>query len=244
MSATSLIGQQVIGWKSVNNKWVLDDDVISILKIMYPDFRLVKGVFDIYPEDSFIYIGDIKWINSVKDKSNPHIIVATSGIDLLDRQTLLECVFDYIGKPIPKYFEERELLKLWDDKTFYYNLKFILLLGIVPDKELSNNSLFLEIINNLSNLVKLIPRFFELLDSTGDVGYLESNFITFINNSKNINITNSNNSKVYSTRLSFMNSHGGNINYAVYRLLDSNVDSGTLRLLNFIFDLTRGVKKS
>lgn len=244
MDATSLIGQQVIGWKSVAGKWVLDEDVISILKIMYPDFRLVKGVFDIYPDDSFIYIGNIKWINSVKDKSNPHIIVATSGIDLLDRQTLLEYVYGYLGKSIPKYFEERELLKYWDDKTFYHNLKYILLLGVVPDKELDNNSLFLEVIDNLSDLVSLIPKFFNLLDSSGDVRYLESNLITFINNSKDINLSNTSNSKIYSTRVAFIASKGDNINTAVHKLLDSNVNSDVLRFLNFIFDLTRGVDKS
>lgn len=234
----SLLGEQVIGWKVVDGKWILDENVISILRMMYPDFRLVKGVFDIYPGDSFIYIGDSKFINSVKDKPNPHIIVATSGIDLLDRHTLVDYVYDFKGKTPPKYLDE--LLKAWDDTTFYYNLKFILLLGSIPDKELDKNSLFFALLDDLANPKSAILDFFKLIDSSDDsTRFLESSLVSYINNAMNMTEYNTRNARMYVLKTKFLNSNVG-VSSAVYKLLDSAVELNELRVLNFIMDFTMG----
>lgn len=232
MDQDSLLDQQVIAKKVVNGKWVLDDNVISILKMMYPDFRLVNSMFEIYPDDSFIYIGNDKYINSVKNKPNPHIIVANTGINLLDRNILLEYVYSHIGvKSVPKFFEEKKLLKLWDDETFYYNLKFILLIGSVPDKELDTSNLFFKLLSSLTSRIEPIELYLTSLDK---VKYFERSLISFLSNSKDI----SEDDKIADIRTNIMNSIGGNISGAVNNLLDSGIDSDELRFLNFLFDLT------
>lgn len=244
MNDDSLLGQQVIGWKVVDGKWILDENVISILRMMYPDFRLVKGIFDIYPGDSFIYIGSPDYINSVKNKPNPHIIVARTGIDLLNRQTLVDYVFAFKGKQTPKYLEELINEKNWDDDTFYYNLKFVLLLGSVPEKELNKNSMFLSIVDNFSNPFNLIVEFFRMLELSDDsLRFLESSLVSFINNAKHMSDLNTKSDIVYISRAKFMQSYGKSVSSAVYNLLDSNVELNELRVLNFILDLTMGGRK-
>ena len=247
MITDSLLGQQVIGWKFIEDKKtkvkkpVLDEDVLSILKMMYPDFRLVKSMFEIYPDDSFIYIGDPNYINSVKNKPNPHIIVATSGIDLLDKKVLLEYVYGFKGKSVPKYFEDKNFLKFWSDSEFYYNLKFILLLGKVQDEEVDKASLFLKIIENISNPHIMIKEYLNFLSTSDDsVRYIDSGLVTYINNALTVadDFNTKSNAEIIGKR-AFVQSYGELIPKAVNNLLDSKVDLDELRLFNFIRDLTR-----
>lgn len=240
----SLIGQQVIGWKidsKSKDKYILDANVIGILSMMYPEFRLVKSMFEIYPDEPFIYIGDIKYINSVKDKSNPHIIVSNTGINLFDRKVLTDYVFAFIGKSTYKYMDD--LLKFWDDATFYTNLKLILILGTVPDKEIDKSNLFLDLVYSLpSNTANAIINYLKILDIYDDYKSVESGLITFINNSIHMSDTNTKSDKMAILRKRFARTCGGSVSFAVNNLLESNIESNELRILNFILDITRGYK--
>lgn len=234
-----LIGKQLVAYSSIGGKWVLNQDVVSLLKMMFPDYKLVNSKFEIFPDKPFIYIGDIKWINSVMNRSEPHIILATTGeIDLTDRKQLCEVLYTGHNKKVPQYLEE--LIEQWDDQTFYYNMKFVYLQGVVPDKELQKNELFLNIISNFNNPIKLIQAYFDSIESMGEINslkYLESNLLSFITKSRNIDDVNTKNKFMFSLRQSFYYSYNKNVSNAVYRLLDSNIDNLELKNLNFILDL-------
>ena len=234
-----LLNKQLTAYKIESGKSVLNQDVVSLLKMMFPNFKLVNSKFEIYPNEPFIYIGDIKWINSIKTRQEPHIILATTGeVDLTDRKQLCEVLYNGHNKKVPQYIED--LLDQWDDATFYYNMKYVLLHGVVSDKELKKNELFINIISNFSNPVKLINAYFESVESLDEVNslkYLESNLISFINKSRNMDDINTKNQFMFKLRQSFNYSYDKNVSNAVYRLLDSDIDNLELKNLNFILDL-------
>lgn len=234
-----LLGKQLAAFKSENDKWVLDQNILSLLKMMFPNFRVVYSKFEIYPNEPFIYIGDIKWINTVRNRSEPHLILATTGeINLLDRKQLCEVLYTGHNKKVPQYLVE--LLDSWDDDSFYYNMKFVLLNGVVPDKELKRNELFINIISNFSSPLNLIKAYFDSIDSLDEYNslkYLESNLISFIMKSRNMDSVNTKNEYMFKLRQSFVYSYDKNVSGAVYKLLDSSIDNLELKNLNFILDL-------
>lgn len=210
MNSDVLLGQQVIGFKASKDKWVLDEDVVSILRMMYPEFRLVKGVFDIYPDDSFIYIGDSKYINSVKNKPNPHIIVATTGINLLDREVMLECVYEFLGKSVPKTV--KDIYKLWDDSTFYSNLKFLLVLKSIPDKTIRSSNFLLDVVSVLYKGTNFLGPYYTILDSGLDeFEFFEFSFLSFVSKSMNLDSDTTSSGYMYNIRSSFVDLCGKNV---------------------------------
>lgn len=85
-----LINKQVCCYS--NGK--LDYNALSLLCFMYPSFRVVKSEFDIYPDEPFIYIGDVKWAHKINKHPEPHIIVASTGeYDLTNRNTLIDLAY-------------------------------------------------------------------------------------------------------------------------------------------------------
>ena len=233
------LNKQLIGYNIEGGKWVLNQNVLSLLKMMFPTFRIVNSKFEIYPNEPFIYVGDIKWINTVKDRKEPHIILATTGeINLTDRKQLSSALYAVHNKKVPQYLDD--LIDQWDDDTFYYNMKYVLLTGVIPDKEIQKNDLFLNIISNFSNPLQLIKAYFASVDSLDEINslkYLESNLLSFITKSRNIDETNTKNSYMLKLRQSFVYSYDKNVSNAIYTLLDSNIDNLELKNLNFILDL-------
>ena len=231
-----LLNKQVNAYITVNGKQLINQEVLSIIMMMYPGFKLVKSKFEIYPNQSFIYTGDIQYINSVKTRPEPHIIIATTGeYDLNDKHKLVEVIYARKNKKVPQYLDE--LIDNWDDATFYYNVKLLLVNGVVPEKELNRSELLLNIISNFSRPVDLIKSYFESMDDDYAIKYLESNLISFINKSRNIDEVNTKNKRSFILRQSFHYSYDKNVSKAVYKLLESSIDNLELKNLNFILDL-------
>ena len=117
MDKLDLIGKQIKCY--IDNK-TIDYNALSILQMLYPTYQTVYTVFDIYPDVPFIYIGDLKYINKVKERSEPYILVATTGeYDFTDKETLLKVAYQYHGKEIPKYV--LEAYKEWTQSHIHTN---------------------------------------------------------------------------------------------------------------------------
>ena len=80
-------------FKELLNKQVVCNDV-ALLQFMYPNFRVVKTTFEIYPEEPFIWVGDSKYISKIHKRTELHIIVASTGeYDLTDMKTLIQLAY-------------------------------------------------------------------------------------------------------------------------------------------------------
>jgi len=213
----------------------IDYNALSILQMLYPTYQTVDSTFNIYPDIPFIYIGDLKYINIINNRPEPHIIVATTGeYDFTDKETLLKVAYLKHNKKIPKYI--LEIYKTWSNEQFYNNIKYIILFGTSIDKELNNNMVLLNIINNITNPIKVIKSYLEDIE-TNDVIYLENDLLSFIDRCNNLNINTTKNKKTLQLRARFYTMSNKNIKDAINNLIDSNIDNLELRNLNFILDL-------
>lgn len=218
----------------IDNK-TIDYNALSILQMLYPTYQTVNSTFDIYPDVPFIYIGDLKYISIVNNRKEPHIIVATTGeYDFTDKETLLKVAYMKHKKEIPKYV--LEIYKTWSQEKFYMNLKYIILFGTSIDKELINNTILLNTINNITNPIKVIKSYLEDIE-TNDVDYLENDLLSFIDRSNNLNINTTKNKKTLALRAKFYAMTNKNVKIAINNLIESNIDNLELRNFNFILDL-------
>lgn len=169
------------------NKQVVCPD-ISILQFMYPDFKVIKTEFEIYPGEPFIYIGDIKWINKINKHLEPHIIVASTGeYNLADMMTLIELAYKKHNKRIPQYINN-DLLSIWKpvgkdlyNKEFLYNWKHLWVNGSLIDKEINKNRLYIDLLNNINDPAKLLIGYLKNVNNSNSK-YIESSFIDFMKN--------------------------------------------------------------
>ena len=232
MDKLDLVGKQIKCY--VDNK-TMDYNALSILQMLYPNYQTVYSVFSIYPDVPFIYIGDLRYINKVKERTEPYIIVSTTGeYDFTDKETLLKVAYQRHGKEIPKYILES--YQTWSQSQFYYNLKVIILLGSSADREFLDKQLLLNIVNNVASPIKLIKDYLKdvELESTE---FLENDLLSFIGRSANINAGTTKNKKSLRLRTMFYNICKKNIPVAMDNLINSNIDNLDLRNLNFILDL-------
>lgn len=233
-----LLNKQVCCYKS-GDKPILDTAALGFLQIMYPTFKIVKSEFDIYPDEPFIYIGDQKWISKIQKHTEPHIIIATTGeYNLTERETIISLVFTRHNKKVPQYLAE--LVKDWDDKTFYYNMKCVWLLGTISDRELKKNDLFINILKNIDSPFNLSKEYLQGVDRIGDeaLKYLESSLIKFILKSREPSDENTKKVGMFMTQQKFYNQCNRNVPDAVYNLLESPITNKELKYLNFLLDLT------
>ncbi len=227
-----LVGKQIKCYKDVSH---IDENALSILQMLYPMYSIVKTVFEIEYDRPFIYIGDLRYINAVNKRTEPHIIVATTGeYDFTDRDTLIKFAYQYHNKNVPNYM--KDVYKSWNDEQFFNNIKLIIVNGVPKDRDINNDIMFLNILNNITNPIKLIQDYFkDVTDS--NINYIENDLLSFISRSRNINISNIKGDKSLKLRLVFKSICDKNIEYAISNLLDNNIDNIELRNLNFLLDL-------
>lgn len=231
-NSLDLIGKQI---KCYIDSKTIDYNALSILQMLYPNFQTVNTIFDIYPDIPFIYVGDLRYIKKVKERTEPYILVATTGdYDFTDKETLLKVAYLYHGKEVPKYI--LEVYKTWNTSQFYYNLKIIILMGVAVDKELVDKKLLLNIVNNVTSPIKLIKDYLKDIE-VESTEYLENDLLSFIDRSSNINRGTTKNKKSLKVRTTFYQVCKNNIPTAVENLINSNVGNLDLRNLNFILDL-------
>lgn len=227
-----LIGKQIKCYTDIKT---IDYNALSILQMLYPTFQTVYTVFDIYPDTPFIYLGDLKYINKVKERKEPYILVSTTGeYDFTDRETLMKVAYAYHKKAVPKYIDA--VYRNWSQSQFYYNLKLIILLGSSVDKEFADKKLLLNVVNNVTSPIRLIRDYLTDLENE-TTEYFENDLLSFISRSENINIGTTKNKKSLRIRTTFYQICGKNIQTAVNNLLESNISNLDLRNLNFILDL-------
>lgn len=232
MEELDLNGKQIKCY--IDNK-TIDYNALSILQMLYPTYQTIDNTLDIYPDIPFIYIGDLKYINKINNREEPHIIVATTGeYDFTDKETLLKVAYMKHKKNIPKYI--LDIYKTWNNDRFYYNIKYIILFGTAIDKTLDDNILLLNVINNITNPIKVIKNYLKDIE-TNDIKYLENDLLSFIDRSNNLNINTIKNKKSLQLRAKFYAMSNKNVKEAVNNLIESNIDNEELRNFNFILDL-------
>ena len=232
MDKLDLVGKQI---KCYSDSKTLDYNALSILQMLYPNFQTVYTVFDIYPDIPFIYTGELKYIKKVRERSEPYILVATTGdYDFTDKETLLKVAYQYHGKEVPIYI--KDIYKTWTTQQFYYNIKIIILLGVAADKEFFDKQLLLNVINNVTSPIRLIKDYLKDIE-TESTEYLENDLLSFIDRSANINDATTKNKKSLKMRTTFYQICKRNIPTAVDNLINSNIENLDLRNLNFILDL-------
>lgn len=232
MEKLNLVGKQVKCFVDSKN---IDYNALAILQMMYPNYQTVYSVFEIYPDMPFIYLGELKYISKVKERTEPHIIVSTTGdYDFTDKESLLKAVYAFNKKEVPKYI--KDVYDTWTQNQFYYNIKLILLLGSSVDKEFAERKMLINIVNNVTSPVRMLKEYLRDTE-TETVEYLENDLLSFINRSANINLGTTKNKKSLKIRTTFYQICKNNITEAVNNLVESNIENLELRNLNFILDL-------
>ena len=228
----NLVGKQIKCY--IDNK-TIDPNALSILQMLYPTYQTVYSAFDIYPGVPFLYLGDLRYVNKIKEREEPYIIVSTTGdYDFTDKETLLKVAYLRHGKDIPKYILES--YETWSQSQFYYNLKLIILLGAAIDREFVEKNLLLNVVKNITSPVRLVKSYLEDAEKES-IDFLENDLFSFINRSTNINIGTTKNKNSLKVRATFYQICNKNIPEAVNNLINSNISNLELRNLNFILDL-------
>lgn len=227
---------------------------LEVLQFMYPTFKVVKGDFEIYPDEPFIYVGDIRWINKIRKRTEPHIIVSGTGdYDLSNMDTLIDLAYKKHNKRKPQYVGE--LLESWETKSgkagkvftedFIYNWKHLWVTGFIPNREIEQNTLFLDIVREMNNPFKVISLFLKA-SKQSDVKYLERNLLKFIESSMSSQDPSklSNKSAWYQQKQQiFYSSYSRNVRFAMHQLLSTtNNEDLSLRTLSLLKDVTVGDK--
>lgn len=241
---SELVNKQICCYKTheKTGKQLLDMDALAFLSIIFPDFKVVKSEFSLYPGEDFIYIGEMKWIPKIQKRVENHVIVATTGeFDMTDRNQVLNLCFLHHGKTPPKYVVDLIDTKTgWTDEQFWYNMKHIWLTGTIPDRELVKNDLFIKIITNFKEPLTLSETYLKAMDMLGDdaLKYIESSLINFIIKARN---PKANSEKVKKgtllTQQDFYYKYNQNVSQAVSSLLESPIDNSELKYLDFLLDL-------
>lgn len=227
-----LFGKQVKCY--IDNK-TIDYNALSILQMLYPKFQTVYSPFEIYPDIPFIYLGDLRYVNKIKERKEPYIIVSTTGeYDFTDKETLLKVAYAHHGKKIPKYILES--YEMWSQSQFFYNLKLIILLGSSIDREFVEKTLLLNVVKNVTSPIRVVKGYLQDIEHESSE-FFENDLFSFINRSTNLNLGTTKNKNSLKVRATFYQICNKNILGAVDNLINSNISNLELRNLNFILDL-------
>ena len=123
-----LLNKQVCCYQP--NAKVIDYQLLDLLRIMYPTFKVVKSEFEITMGEPFIYAGDIKYLSKVSRRLEPHILVSSTGeYNLSDRNTLIDLAYShnnggwmYVDKDSRDSITDEEYDNLTPEKKQHYIL--------------------------------------------------------------------------------------------------------------------------
>ena len=269
-------------FKELLNKQVVCPRV-ELLQFMYPNFRVVKSEFDIYPGEPFIYVGSSRYINKIQKRPEFHIIVSNTGeYDLSNIDTLIELcyikhnkytykvklnsdgkpILDSFGNPIqlldsngrpikdvkvPHYLSQ--MIEYWDEQKtklkgtfpedFLYNWKCLWITGTLPDKEIKQNKIFLELVKRMNQPLSCLSYLLENADES-NIKYLENNLMSFISSGVNFDLSTYNptakNTWYTKQKVIFAQSYASNVPKAVKTLLTDyrKLEDPTLRVFTLL----------
>lgn len=209
---------------------------LDLLRYMFPNYKVIDEP-EVSPNAPCIYVGDINKIDEIKhiyESNKLDYIVYTSGlsdINLNDRVTLANIVFEKHRRLVPKYL--MNIIEELDEDTFIKCIKIYWVSGKWLVKEVDKENTFLDFIETVNkSSMEMYKSYFNVVKTISPYK-LESSIFTFLLRAKNedfskISFSYKNKLKLFTGRKLELTLAG------IDKSLDYNIDNYELKALNMI----------
>lgn len=209
---------------------------LDLLRYMFPNYKVINEP-EVSPNAPCIYIGDISRIDEIKhiyESNKLDYIVYTSGlsdINLNDRITLANIVFEKYKRLVPKYL--MNIIEELDEDTFIKCIKIYWVSGKWLVKVVDKENTFLDFIETVNkSSMEMYKSYFNVVKTISPYK-LESSIFTFLLRAKNENF-----SKIsfsYKNKLKLFTGRKLELTLVgIDKSLDYNIDNYELKVLNMI----------
>lgn len=209
---------------------------LDLLRYMFPNYKVIDEP-EVSPNTPCIYIGDISRIDEIKhiyESNKLDYIVYTSGlsdINLNDRITLANIVFEKYKRLVPKYL--MNIIEELDEDTFIKCIKIYWVSGKWLVKAVDKENTFLDFIETVNkSSMEMYKSYFNVVKTISPYK-LESSIFTFLLRAKNENF-----SKIsfsYKNKLKLFTGRKLELTLiGIDKSLDYNIDNYELKVLNMI----------
>lgn len=209
---------------------------LDLLRYMFPNYKVINEP-EVSPNAPCIYIGDISRIDEIKhiyESNKLDYIVYTSGlsdINLNDRITLANIVFEKYKRLVPKYL--MNIIEELDEDTFIKCIKIYWVSGKWLVKVVDKENTFLDFIETVNkSSMEMYKSYFNVVNTISPYK-LESSIFTFLLRAKNENF-----SKIsfsYKNKLKLFTGRKLELTLiGIDKSLDYNIDNYELKVLNMI----------
>lgn len=209
---------------------------LDLLRYMFPNYKVIDEP-EVSPNAPCIYIGDISRIDEIKhvyESNKLDYIVYTSGlsdINLNDRITLANIVFEKYKRLVPKYL--MNIIEELDEDTFIKCIKIYWVSGKWLVKVVDKENTFLDFIETVNkSSMEMYKSYFNVVKTISPYK-LESSIFTFLFRAKNENF-----SKIsfsYKNKLKLFTGRKLELTLVgIDKSLDYNIDNYELKVLNMI----------
>ena len=209
---------------------------LDLLRYMFPNYKVINEP-EVSPNAPCIYIGDISRIDEIKhiyESNKLDYIVYTSGlsdINLNDRITLANIVFEKYKRLVPKYL--MNIIEELDEDTFIKCIKIYWVSGKWSVKVVDKENTFLDFIETVNkSSMEMYKSYFNVVKTISPYK-LESSIFTFLLRAKNENF-----SKIsfsYKNKLKLFTGRKLDLTLiGIDKSLDYNIENYELKILNMI----------
>lgn len=209
---------------------------LDLLRYMFPNYKVIDEP-EVSPNAPCIYVGDISRIDEIKhiyESNKLDYIVYTSGlsdINLNDRITLANIVFEKYKRLVPKYL--MNIIEELDEDTFIKCIKIYWVSGKWLVKVVDKENTFLDFIETVNkSSMEMYKSYFNVVRTISPYK-LESSIFTFLLRAKNENF-----SKIsfsYKNKLKLFTGRKLELTLiGIDKSLDYNIDNYELKVLNMI----------
>ena len=209
---------------------------LDLLRYMFPNYKVINEP-EVSPNAPCIYIGDISRVDEIKhiyESNKLDYIVYTSGlsdINLNDRITLANIVFEKYKRLVPKYL--MNIIEELDEDTFIKCIKIYWVSGKWLVKVVDKENTFLDFIETVNkSSMEMYKSYFNVVKTISPYK-LESSIFTFLLRAKNENF-----SKIsfsYKNKLKLFTGRKLELTLVgIDKSLDYNIDNYELKVLNMI----------
>lgn len=209
---------------------------LDLLRYMFPNYKVINEP-EVSPNAPCIYVGDISRIDEIKhiyESNKLDYIVYTSGlsdINLNDRITLANIVFEKYKRLVPKYL--MNIIEELDEDTFIKCIKIYWVSGKWLVKAVDKENTFLDFIETVNkSSMEMYKSYFNVVKTISPYK-LESSIFTFLLRAKNENF-----SKIsfsYKNKLKLFTGRKLELTLVgIDKSLEYNIDNYELKVLNMI----------
>ena len=209
---------------------------LDLLRYMFPNYKVIDEP-EVSPNSPCIYIGDISRIDEIKhiyESNKLDYIVYTNGlsdINLNDRVTLANIVFEKYKRLVPKYL--MNIIEELDEDTFIKCIKIYWVSGKWLVKVVDKENTFLDFIETVNkSSMEMYKSYFNVVKTISPYK-LESSIFTFLLRAKNENF-----SKIsfsYKNKLKLFTGRKLELTLVgIDKSLDYNIENYELKVLNMI----------